>query len=99
MDGLSSLACEIGSLSRKHVIAVSRGRDLSKRARRRLRELWSSFAREIDGLWLHPDRVSDLLAGLEREQHALMAIEQELLQLAGRCGIARRDALDRYPRP
>ncbi len=96
LDRLSSLAREIGSLSRKRVTAVSRGRDLSKSSRARLQELFSSFAREIDGLWLHADRIADLLTHLEREQQVLKAIEQELLQLAGRCGITRREVLDRY---
>jgi len=96
LDRLSSLAREIGSLSRKRVTAVSRGLDLSKSTRARLQELFSSFAQEIEGLTLHPDRISNLLTELEREQQALQAIEQELLQLAGRCGITRRDVLDRY---
>ena len=96
LDRLSLLAGEIGSLSRKRVAAVGRGRDLSKSARARLQELFTSFAREVEGLWLHPDRVSDLLTELEREQRALKAIEQELVQLAGRCGIARQTALDHY---
>jgi RNA polymerase primary sigma factor len=96
LDRLSLLAREIGSLSRKRVTAVSRGRDLSKRMLARLQQLFSSFAREVDGLRLHPDRISDLLAHLEREQQALKGIEQEVLQLAGRRGIARREALVRF---
>jgi RNA polymerase primary sigma factor len=96
LDRLSLLAREIGSLSRKRVAAISRGRDLSKRMLARLQQLFSSFAREVDDLWLHPDRIADLLAHLEREQQALKAIEQEVLQLAGRCGIARREALVRF---
>ena len=96
LDRLSTLAHEIGPISRKRVSAVSRGRDLSKSARARLQELFSSFAGELGSLWLHPDRISDLLAELEREQQNLRDIEQELLRLAGRCGITRRDVLDRY---
>lgn len=96
LDRLSLLAREIGSLSRKRVTAVGRGRDLSKRMLARLQQLFSSCAREVDGLWLHPDRIADLLAILEREQQALKAIEQEVLQLAGRRGIARREALVRF---
>jgi RNA polymerase primary sigma factor len=96
MDRLLSLASEIGTLSRKRVTAASRGRDLSKSTRARLQELSSALAREIDDLWLHPDRISDLLSDLEREQQALKTIEQELLPLAGRCGITRRDVLDGY---
>ncbi len=95
LDRLSLLAREIGSLSRKRVTAVSRGRGLSKRTLARLQQLFSSVAREVEGLCLHPDRISDLLAHLEREQQALKVIEQELLQLAGRYGVTGRDALER----
>ncbi len=96
LDRLSSLAREIGTLSRKRVTAVSRGRDLSKSTLVRLRQLLARFAKEIEGLWLHPDRISDLHAHLEREQQALKAIEQELLQLAGPGGITGRDVLQSY---
>jgi RNA polymerase primary sigma factor len=96
LDSLSALAREIASTSRKRVTAASRGRDVSKRARAQLERLVADFARGIDGLWLHPDRVSDLLAELEREQKTLHALEQELLRLAGRCGIARRELLARF---
>src|SRR5262245_36479725 len=95
LDGLSALAHEIASASRKRVTAVSRGRELSKRARAQLERLVTDFARGMDGLWLNPDRISDLLAELERERETLRALEQELLQLAGRCGIARRELLGR----
>ena len=91
-----SAAREIGSLSRKRVAAIGRGRDLPKRTRARLRGLFSAFASKIDGLWLHPDRLADLLTQLQGERQALKAIEQELLQLAGRCGITRQAALERY---
>ena len=96
LDELSVLAREIGSLSRKRVAAIGRGRDLPKRTRAHLRDLFSAFASKIDGLWLHPDRLADLLTQLQGERQALKAIEQELLQLAGRCGITRQAALERY---
>jgi RNA polymerase primary sigma factor len=72
---------------------VSRGRDVSKRARLQLQGLLSDFAGGMEGLWLHPERISDLVAELEREQRNLQHIEQELLRLAGRCGVARRELL------
>jgi len=93
---LCALAGDIAAASRKRVTAATRGRDVSKRARAGLQELVASFAAEIEGLWLNPDRVADLLAVLEREQRALRDVEQELLRLTGRCGIARRDVLDRH---
>jgi RNA polymerase primary sigma factor len=96
LDGASALAREIASLGRKRVTAVSRGRELSKRARAQLQRLMSDFAGVMEGLWLHPERVSDLLAELEREQRNLRQVEQELVRLAGRGGIARRDLLARF---
>jgi len=65
LDELSVLAREIGSLSRKRVAAIGRGRDLPKRTRARLRDLFSAFAGKIDGLWLHPERLADLLTQLQ----------------------------------
>jgi RNA polymerase primary sigma factor len=96
LDGLSALAREIASTSRKRVTAVSRGRDVSKRSRAQLERLVADFARGMDGLWLNPDRISDLLAELECERETLHALEQELLRLARRCGIARRELLARF---
>jgi RNA polymerase primary sigma factor len=95
LDGLSEIAREITSTSRKRVTAVGRGRDLSKRARAQLERHVADFARGMEGLWLNPDRISDLLAELEREQKTIHAHEQEVLRLAGRCGIARRELLTR----
>jgi RNA polymerase primary sigma factor len=96
LDGVCAPVREIASLSRKRVTAVSRGRDLSQRARRQLQRLLSDFADGTEGLWLHTERISDLLAELEREQRNLQQVEQELLRLAGRCGIARRELLARF---
>ena len=96
LDDVCAPAREIASLSRKRVTAVSRGRDLSRRARLQLERLLSDFADGTEGLWLHPERISDLLAELEREQRHLQHVEQELLRLAGRCGIARRELLARF---
>jgi RNA polymerase primary sigma factor len=96
LEGMSAIACEIASLSRKRITAAGRGRELSKRNRARLGQLVASFAGEMERLWLHPDRVSDLVRELDREQRIVQEADRELLALAGRCGIARRDVLDRY---
>jgi RNA polymerase primary sigma factor len=77
-ERLRALAQDIGSLSRKRLAAVSRGRDLAKNARMRLQELVSSFASEAAALQLHPDRVSQLVEELEREQQTLWQTEREL---------------------
>jgi RNA polymerase primary sigma factor len=96
LDGMSGIAREIAFLSRKRVTAMGRGRELSKRDRARLRQLMSGFADEIGGLWLHSDRISDLIVELDREQRIVQEIDREVLALAARCGIMRRDVLDRY---
>ena len=66
-----ALADEIGSLNRKRLDALASGRELTKTRRRRLRELISKLIDEVVALCLHPDRVSDLIEDLEREQQAL----------------------------
>jgi RNA polymerase primary sigma factor len=66
-----ALADEITSLNRKRLEALARGRDLAKTRRQRLRELISRLIDEVAELCLHPDRVSDLIEDLEREQQAL----------------------------
>ena len=63
-----ALTDEIGSLNRKRLEALTRGRDLAKTRRQRLQEL---ISRLVAALCLHPDRVSDLIEDLERERQAL----------------------------
>jgi RNA polymerase primary sigma factor len=96
LEGMSVIAREIAALSRKRIAATGRGRELSKRDRARLAQLMSGFAGEMESLWLQPDRVSDLIAELDREHRIVAEVDRELLALAGRCGITRRDVLDRY---
>jgi RNA polymerase primary sigma factor len=96
LEGMSALAREIATLSRKRMTALARSRQLSKRARARLDDLLLQFGSELACLRPHPDRVSDLTAELEREQRQLQRIERELMLLGERCGIARSDLLDRY---
>jgi len=82
LHGVCALARKIESFSRKRVTALSRGRDLSKCAQADLQRLLSDFASGMEGLWLHTDRISDLLAELGREQQNLYEVEQELLRLS-----------------
>jgi RNA polymerase primary sigma factor len=96
LTGISSIASEIGVLSRKQVNAAQRARDLSKRDRARMEELLSSFRSKMSSLWLHPDRISELVERLEREQRAVQEIDQEMMKLAARCGVPRRDLLEHY---
>jgi RNA polymerase primary sigma factor len=87
---------EIKLLSERRIEAATRGRDLSKRSSARLQQLVSGFAAEIATLYLNPDRIADLLAELEREQQLVRQTEQELLRLAERRGLARKELLGGY---
>jgi RNA polymerase primary sigma factor len=87
---------EIKLLSERRIEAATRGRDLSKRSSARLQQLVSGFAAEIATLYLNPDRIADLLAELEREQQLVRQTEQELLRLAERRGMARKELLGGY---
>jgi RNA polymerase primary sigma factor len=75
-DRVCVMAGEINALSGKRVVAVGRGRDLSKRDRARLQELLASLAGEMESLWLNPDRILDLIGALEREHSELVRIER-----------------------
>jgi len=94
LNRMSALADEISSLSRKRVIALGRGRGVAKRSLKRQRELLDGFSAEAARLNLHQDRIADLVAELERERDAVIRVDRELLQLAQRSGIARKDLLD-----
>ena len=95
-EEMSAIAREIAALGRRHVTAVGRGRELSKRDRARLKQLTSSFAGEMTRLWLHPDRVCALIEDLDRELRTVADVDREVVQLGLRCGIARTDLLHRY---
>lgn len=88
---ITALAHEIGSLSRKRLTALSRGRDLAKNSRARLQGLMSKFAEETAALHLHPDRVSELIEELEREQQMLRQVEQKRSATAHRAGLSISD--------
>jgi RNA polymerase primary sigma factor len=89
-------ARELGPLSRKRVTLVARGRDISKKDRVSLQNLFARVSREMQTVWLHPERIADLIAAFEREHKAFVALEHEILHLARGCGIARRDLIERY---
>jgi RNA polymerase primary sigma factor len=96
LDDILAHVPEIKALSERRIEAAARGRDLSKKSNARLRHLVSRFAAGIATLYLRADRITDLLAELEREQRLMRQIEQELPRLAQRCGIARKELLARY---
>jgi RNA polymerase primary sigma factor len=96
LSNLSALADEIAALSGKRVAAITRGRNIAKRNTVRLQELLAAFAGELVSVNLHQDRISDLIAALDQERDALQAVDREFMRLADRCGIARKDLLDRH---
>lgn len=81
------LADQIGSLTRKRLAAVARGRDLAKSNRTRLHEAKSELADEVAALRLRSDRTSDLIDELEREERLLRGVEQSPLEIAHRVGL------------
>jgi len=93
---LAALAHEVVSLNRIRFAALARGREVASGPRDRLTELMSSFAGELAALRLHPNRVSELVGCLERQQKMLRQTEQDLLRLGERCGIARQDLHERH---
>jgi RNA polymerase primary sigma factor len=76
LDRVCVLASEMDGLRAKRAAAAGRGRDLSKRDRAHLQDLLTSLAGEMESLWLNPERISDLIAELEREHHELVRIER-----------------------
>jgi RNA polymerase primary sigma factor len=54
------------------------------------------FAGQAAALCLRRDRVSELIGELERERQLLWQADRELLTLAERCGVARKEFLERH---
>ncbi len=81
LQTITALADEIGLLSRKRLAAVARGRDLAKSSRASA-QLMSTLANEMVALRLHPTRVSDLIAELEREQQNQRPVERQPSEIA-----------------
>jgi RNA polymerase primary sigma factor len=96
LDGVLSLAANIGELARKRVAALARGRNATKKDHARLVELLSRFFQEIESLWLHPDRTAELVAMVEQEQRNLAMLDEELFARAGGCGLHRADVREHY---
>src|SRR6202045_2671044 len=96
LAGISGVPSDLGALSRKQINAAQRAKDLSKRDRARMQELLSIFRSKMSNLWLHPDRISELVESLEPAQRIVHEIDQEIVKLAGRCGVARRELLQHY---
>jgi len=94
MELVAALSPEIAGLVRKRIAALARGKELSKRERRRLDKLLSR-AVVIAGLHFQQDRISDLVAEVDTEARSLRRTERELLRLAEACGIARAEVIDR----
>ena len=95
LELVAALSAEIAGLARKRIAALARGKELSRRERRRLDELLSRAVADISGLHLRHDRISDLVAEVNTEARSLGRTERELLRLAEGCGIARAEVIDR----
>ena len=95
LELVGALSAEIAGLARKRIAALARGKELSRRERRRLDELLSRAVADIAGLHLQQDRISDLVAEIDTEARSLGRTERELLRLAESCGIARANVIDR----
>jgi RNA polymerase primary sigma factor len=87
LEIITAFAHEIGSLGRKRLATIARGRDLAKRSRARLQDLMCRFADETAALPLHPNRVSELIEELEHEQQMLRQTEPERLASVHRVGL------------
>jgi len=95
LELITPLSAEIAGLARKHIATLARGKELSRRERRRLDLLLSRAAADIADLHLQQDRISDLVAEVDTEARSLRRTERELLRLAEGRGIARAKVIDR----
>ena len=95
LELIAALSAEIAGLARKRIAALARGKELSRRERRRFDELLSRAVVDIADLYLRHDRISDLVAEINTEARSLGRTERELLRLAEGCGIARAEVIDR----
>jgi RNA polymerase primary sigma factor len=96
LERLALLARDIGALSRRQLLALDAGRAVGKRADVRLQALMTDFAGEAAALQLRPERVSDLVADLEREREALAQTERELSRLGESRAAGRKEVPERH---
>jgi RNA polymerase primary sigma factor len=82
-----ALADEIGSLSRKRLAAIARGRDLAMSNRTRLHQLKFKLADEVATLQLRSDRTADLVEELECEMRLLPRVGLPPLEIVHRVGL------------
>ena len=83
LEGISTLAGEITSLSRARMAALARGRNLTRRDRARLSGLLARAACEIGLVRLRPDRIAELASALKDGHRQLTRIEREMKRLVG----------------
>jgi len=95
LELVAALSAEIAGLARKRIAMLARGKELSRRERRRLDVLLSRAVADIADLHLQQDRISNLVAEVDTEARNLRRTEHELLRLAEGCGIARAQVIDR----
>ena len=91
LERLSAALREISRLNDRRMAAWARGRDLSKRDRSSLEQLISQIGSSLASFRLQPDRVSELVALVDREAEQLRAVEsavrEELRELERRVGL------------
>jgi RNA polymerase primary sigma factor len=87
LRAIIALADEIGSLSRKRLATLARGRELARSNRTRLHKLTSRLANEVASLRLNSNRTSDLIDELEREERLLRQVEQPPLEISHPAGL------------
>ena len=88
---VAEVASEISAVSRKRLAELPRGRDLTASDETRLQELTFTVFEKIAGLALKSDRLSELVGNIEREQHRLRLIEQELPEVGRWRSVNRND--------
>jgi RNA polymerase primary sigma factor len=71
LEGLALAARQFVRLADRRMAALARRRGLTKRDRALFSELATQISREVASLGLHPNRVADLLAALDREADEL----------------------------